>query len=175
MVEKKSVFFPCQQINRESNDEIKFGPGKGAQNADRAGTESVNQHQENDSDNDSGMRDEKADEAKIGKSVAQVRRQECLQSSANSPEIGHLQPAAISSPKCTDDNNHRPIAQLKWKQFVPVIDPEPARNDHVGDIINRQQRRDRERDGTLESPRFGSMDDKGEEKGQNDCQEDDRE
>src|SRR5204862_5597069 len=65
-VEQKPVVLAGQQIGRECDDEIHFRPGKCAQNAGRARAESVDQNQEEDSDNDTRMRNEETDETKDG-------------------------------------------------------------------------------------------------------------
>src|SRR5207302_866394 len=61
-VEQKSVILAGQQIDRECDNEINFRPSKCAQNAGCARAESVDQHQEDDSDNDPRMRGEEIDE-----------------------------------------------------------------------------------------------------------------
>src|SRR5436189_3890037 len=101
-----------QQIGREWADEIHFRPGKGAQSAGRERAESVDQHQEDDSDNDPRMRDEETDETEDGKAITQIWSNNCLKRSADSPKVSHFKSAAIARPERDYDDRHCPIAQL---------------------------------------------------------------
>ena len=109
-MKKKTVILAGKQIHAERNDEIDFRPGKRAQNADCARTKSVDQHQENDADDDSGMGDKETDEAQIRKSKPQIWRKDRLQRSTDSPKVSHFEPAPIAGPKSNDDHDHRPVA-----------------------------------------------------------------
>src|SRR4029077_3330287 len=111
-VEQKSVILVRQQIGRECDGEINFRPSKCAQNAARARAESVDQHQEDDSDNDPRMRDEETDETEVGKAITQIWSNNCLKRSADSPKVSHFKPAPIARPERDDDDRHCPIAQL---------------------------------------------------------------
>jgi hypothetical protein len=121
------------------------------------------------------MRDEETDEAKIRETESQIGRDDCLQRSADAPKVSDFEPAPISCPECADDDDHRPIAQLKRKEFVPAIDAEVPRDENIGDIIYYEQRRDREPNRSLQSRRSCSMDDEREDERQNNGQENDDE
>ncbi len=71
-----------------------------------------------DADDDARVRNEKAEETKIGKSELQIRREDGLQRSTDSPEIGDFEPALASGPHRHDHYDHSPIAQLQRQAFV---------------------------------------------------------
>jgi len=134
-VKQKPVILAGEEINREGDDEIKFSPQKRADNCDGARPKTVNEHEKNDSDNDSAVRDEETDEAQIRKTESQIRRNDGLKRSADSPKVGDFEPAPVSRPKRADDDDHRPIAQLKRQHFIPVIHAELAGDDDISCVI----------------------------------------
>src|SRR3982075_4336161 len=111
-MQEKTVVFARKQIERERDDEIEFCPRERAQNPDGARPKPIDQHQKDDADDDAGMRDKEADKAQIGKSKGQIRSDEGLKRSTDSPKVCDLQPPPIARPKRDDDDKHRPIAQL---------------------------------------------------------------
>src|SRR5437763_10013111 len=95
----------------------------------------VHHHQKNHASNDAGMRNEKAEKTEIGKTVRQIGRQNCLQGSANTPEIRDLKPALISRQHRDDHDDHSPIAKLKRQNLLTADRAKLADAHHIEDVI----------------------------------------
>lgn len=160
---QKSVIDSSQEIDGECDNEVDLGPEKGPENAGGARTKAVSQHQEDNSNDDARMGYEEADEPRIGKAELQIGRDNRLQRSADTPEIGYLKPSPVSATECDDDYRHRPIAQLHRQCMLPTRYAEAPRDDEVSDIIDEKQPRNGEGDGTLQKRRLRPTNDQGEE------------
>src|SRR5207248_2405479 len=77
-VKQVTVVLAGPQIDRDRNHEIQLGPRKRPDNRKPMRPKSFHDHHEGDRDHDPGMRDEKSEEANIGKRVFQVRRNDRL-------------------------------------------------------------------------------------------------
>ncbi len=100
------------------------------------------------------MRDEEADEADIGKGVAQVRGEDGLQGSADAPEIGDFKPQRSSRPERDHDDDHGPVAHLHGQHLLPGLFALTADEEHVAEVIRNQRAEDDENDGSFEPRPF---------------------
>src|SRR5213079_2910455 len=121
-MEQKSVVKVRQLVCNERNHKIKLRPEEHPHDRHGVWPVSASQHQENHADDDAAMRGEKADESPIWKTKRQIWREHSLQSTANPPEIRHLEPALISAPHGHDDYYHAPVAQLHGQHVLPGRD-----------------------------------------------------
>ena len=135
-VQEKSVVLAGEQIDRENEDKIHLRPRERADNSDRSRPESVNQHQKNDADYDAGMGDKETDEAQIGKSKLQIRRDDRLKRSTDSPKICDFEPSTIPRPKRNDDDEHRPITELQRQHPRPGRGAKLASDDQIRRVID---------------------------------------
>src|SRR5579864_3625212 len=134
-VQKKTVVFARNAINRERDHKINFGPCKRPKDPNRPRPKSVNEHHKDNPDDDSAMRHKEADEAQIRETELQIRSNDRLKRPTDPPKIRHLQPATVTRQKRDDNHNHRPVAELQRQQPVPMIVAEVPRYEEVYDII----------------------------------------
>ena len=73
LVKKKTVIEPGEVVGGERDDEVKFGPKKDPNDGECARPEMMGQHQENDSNDDTAVGNEKTEESEIGETVGQIR------------------------------------------------------------------------------------------------------
>ena len=140
-MQEKAVIISRVSISHDRDNEVEFGPKKYAHDRHRIRPVFVHQHQKNHASNDAGMRNEKAEKSEIGKTVRQIGGQNCLQGSANAPEIRHLKPALISRQHRDDHDDHSPIAKLKRQNLLPADRPELPDQTHEYDVVHHQQGR----------------------------------
>src|SRR5436190_24187275 len=108
-MQQKAIILTSQQVEGERHHKVNLRPQKCPHNTQRVGPKTVNQHQEHDADDDSGVCYEKTDERQIRKTVAEIWSNDRLQCSANSPEISQLEPPSISRPQGDANNHHCPV------------------------------------------------------------------
>src|SRR5438067_11349200 len=88
------------------------------------------------------MRDEKGEEANIGKGVLQIRGENGLQRPADSPEVGDFQPALAPGEQRHQDSDHGPIAELKGKRSLPLQSGRDREINFVADIVEQEETRE---------------------------------
>jgi len=121
-VQKKAVIIAGDRVSNHRDDEIQLRPQEHLDDGKWVGPIFPGEHEKNDSNDDSAVRDEKTEKAKIGKAVSEVRCQHSLDGTANSPEIGHLKPGPITGPHGDNDHEHGPVAELHWQHLGPAVD-----------------------------------------------------
>src|SRR6516162_11601444 len=109
-MQEKSIVKASELINCQRNHEIELRPQPYAHNRHRIWPIATGQHQENHADDDAAVGGEKTDESPVWKTIAQVRRKDGLQRTANPPEISDLEPALVSRPHCHDHDDDAPVA-----------------------------------------------------------------
>ena len=141
-VKEKTVIEAGEMIGCERDDEVKFGPEKDANNGESVWSKMMGQHQKNDADDDAAVGNEKAEEANVGKPEAEIRCQNCLQGSTDSPEISDLEPTLASAQHRNDHDYHSPIAQLQRQHLLPADNPAvKTHKNQIRRVIQNEQNR----------------------------------
>src|SRR4029077_7588895 len=174
-MQQKSVIKTRQFVSNERDHKIKLRPEKYAHDRHGIWPVSASQHQEDDADDDTAMRGEKANEPPIWKPKAQVWREHSLQRAANSPEICNLEPALISSPHRHEYNHHAPIAQLHRQHLLPGRGVAAADKNQIDDVVQQKHCKENADDHFFSTGRFCAPHDRGQHKRQNNREENNRE
>src|SRR5207302_4459574 len=119
-VQKKAVVIASDPIGNHGDDKIQFRPQEHFHDGEWVGPIFPSKHEENDSNDDSTVRDEKTEKTEIRKAVSQVRCEDSLDGTADSPKIGHFKPGAITGPHGDDNHEHGPVAELHGQHLGPA-------------------------------------------------------
>ena len=92
-VEEEAVVDPGEMIDQERRDKVKLRPGQGAPDRTERWTKAARDQQIDDAGHDSAVPEEEADRANVGEVDLEVGRENGLEGSADSPEVGDLRPA----------------------------------------------------------------------------------
>src|SRR6266404_1680940 len=119
-MQKESVVITGIGICDYRNDEIKFRPRKDAHDRHWIRPIFMHEHQKNHAGDDTAMRNEKTEKPKIGETVGKIWRQNGLQRSTQSPEIGDFEPALVTRQHRDNHHDHSPIAKLQRQNLLPA-------------------------------------------------------
>src|SRR6266566_2653212 len=100
------------------------------------------------------MRGKETDEPPVWKTITQVRRENGLKRTANSPKVRDLEPALTSRPHRHNHHDHAPIAHLHRQHLPPIDDAVAADENEKNDVVQNQNRREHTDNRLLDPVRF---------------------
>src|SRR5438067_6808756 len=153
-VQKKAVIVTSDRVGNHRGDKIQLRPQEHLYNGKWVGPIFPGEHEKNDSNNDSAVREEEAEKAEIGKAISEVRCQHSLDGTADSPKIGYFKPGAITGPHRDDNHKHGPVAELHRQHLRPAVHSHFPDKTEIGNIIEDEQDRERPDDDSLNKARL---------------------
>src|SRR5215470_10958297 len=84
------------------------------------------------------MRGKETYKPPIWKTVPQIRSEDGLKRTANSPKVCDLEPALTSRPHRHDHHDHPPVTHLHGQHLPPIDDPLASDENEENDVIQNQ-------------------------------------